>query len=303
MDVQQLMVAVVACFELDLGELRLGVVQQQVVDLLRADLCGGGVGPDVDARRLVAPTAKEGNGFEEDAGRMGADAPFLNLRTFDGGEREEAAAHVVEHLDGVAVDRVDLVAQAQHRIDWVRVALRCVVGERQRGERVEDVGDEQELPVRRHPVALDPAGVNDPAECGVARQGAGCRVPVPQRVVRHDAKQVEAVVHHDELVVCTTDIPEHRDDVVRGDADELAAHHPVVDAVPVDPAAIRTRAGDRLDEAIPGPQERVPRTAVDRRRHHVHRVRHPEVGAVVGVDAGDDGDGCHVSSSRLSATC
>jgi len=40
---------VVSCFELDQCELHLGVVQQQIVDLLRADLLGGGCCADVNA--------------------------------------------------------------------------------------------------------------------------------------------------------------------------------------------------------------------------------------------------------------
>ena len=76
-NVQVLMRLVVACFQLDQGQLRLAVVQQQVVNLLRADLlCGGGCAK-VDAWSLVSATAKKGNALDVDTATLRADHALL----------------------------------------------------------------------------------------------------------------------------------------------------------------------------------------------------------------------------------
>ena len=104
---------VVACFELDQCELRLGVVQEQIVDLLCADLlCSCGCA-DVNAGCLVAATAQKGDALQVNAASLRADGALLNLRSSDALKWEKVAAYVVEHLDGVPVHGVDFISQLE----------------------------------------------------------------------------------------------------------------------------------------------------------------------------------------------
>jgi len=77
--------------------------QQQLVNLLGADLLGGGRCAHIDAWGLIAATAQEGDALDVDATGKGADHALLDLSAIDALEWEQVAADVVEHLDGVAV--------------------------------------------------------------------------------------------------------------------------------------------------------------------------------------------------------
>ena len=103
--------------------MRLGVLQQQVVDLLSAGLLGGCRCANVYAWCLVAATAQECNGLDEDTTSLRSYNALLNLSAFDACEGEKFAAHVVEYLDGVAVESIDLVAQFEQSNYRVRIGL------------------------------------------------------------------------------------------------------------------------------------------------------------------------------------
>ena len=98
-----LVVLVVAGFKFDLGELRLVVVQQKIINLLRTQLLSFGCRANIDARRFIAATAQEGDGFNKDAASLRSDHALLNLSAFDACKWEKVAAHVVEHFNRVSV--------------------------------------------------------------------------------------------------------------------------------------------------------------------------------------------------------
>ena len=110
--------------------MRLGVGQQQLVDLLGADLLGGGRCAHVDAWGFIAATAQKGDALDVDAAGKGADHALLDLSAINALEREQVAADVVEHLDGVAVQCIDLVAQLEQRHHGVGIDLAGAVLQR-----------------------------------------------------------------------------------------------------------------------------------------------------------------------------
>ena len=290
--------AVVAGLQLHAGQLRLGVGRQQFVDLLRGDLGRGGVGPEVDARLLVAPAAKERDLLIEDAGRKGADAALLDLRAVDALERKSSVADVVEHLDGVAVDRIDLVAQLDQSHHGIGVGLAGAVLQRVDGERVVEVRDHQKLTVGGHPVAIHPAHIDHDAEVGVGVLRERAAVPKPQFASRRDAQQVEGVVERD-LPPVVAHIPQHRYCPVSGHRDELGAHHAIADVVPVDAAAVDARPRAVGDDALSRTQVGVADPAAVGRRDEVDRVARAQVAGLVGVDAAEDGDLGHAAALAL----
>ena len=104
------MVFVVACFELHTNQLRFCVLQEKVVDLLRAEFLGGGCCTNVDGWGFIATSTQEGDAINEDAASMCAKDTFLDLSAVDACKWEQSSTYVVKDLDGVAVEGVDLVA-------------------------------------------------------------------------------------------------------------------------------------------------------------------------------------------------
>ena len=121
MHVEQRVRPVVARFEPHACELRLGVGRENLVDLLRRNLARHRVRADVDAGGLVSAAAEEGDLLLVRAAREGADAALHDLRPLDALEWEADAAHVVEELNRVPVNRSDLVSRLHERDDRVRV--------------------------------------------------------------------------------------------------------------------------------------------------------------------------------------
>ena len=173
-----LVAAVVARLELDARKLRLGVVEQKIVDLLRRDLGGGRIHAEIDAWRFIPPAAEKRDRLDVDAAGVRPDDAFLDLRAFDALEREELAPDVLEHLDGVAVERVDLVAQLQKRHHGVGVDLGAAILQRVDGGGVSQLSDDQAGAVCRHEIAVDPRDIKHNAEVGVGDLRQRRTVPV-----------------------------------------------------------------------------------------------------------------------------
>ena len=271
-----------------------------MVDFLRGDLLRVGVGADVNPRRLIEAGAQKRHSLCEHTAGVRAGRAFLDLGAVNALERKEIPAHVVEHLDGVLVQRVNLIAHFQQRHHGVGVHLAAAVLQRVHQQRVRQVGDDQELAVRRHPVAIDPDDINHRTQVrvGVLRQCAGNRIPEEQVAVGGDAQQVKAVVQRRALAV-VSHIAQHRDRARSADRHELAAHHAVQDAVPVDPAPVWPRPPAVCNQAVSGTQVFLAHAAGLGHRHQVDRIRGADVRAVVGEDAGKNGDLGHGSPLDL----
>ena len=123
MHIKVLVVLVVSCFQLDLDQLRFGVLQQQIVDFLGADFLSGGCCGNVDAWSFIAATAQKGNALKVDAASMCAKHSLLDLCAINACKWKQSTAYIVEHLHGIAVERIDLVAQLDERHHWVWVNL------------------------------------------------------------------------------------------------------------------------------------------------------------------------------------
>ena len=242
-----------AGLQLDRRQLRLGVGLQQQIDILRGQRCAGGVAAEVDARRLVPAASEEREALvAKDAHGVRAHRAAHDLRAVYTLEREEVSAHVVEHLDGVAVDRVYLVAQFEQRDHWVGIDLRRSVLERVDGKRVAEFGDHQKLAVRGHEVAIDPHDIKHRAEVGVGDLRQRRAVPVVQAPAAGDGQTVKGVVEGDVLARWPAHITQHRDSAASRHADQLRAHHPVAHATPVDAATVGTvfGAGEHYDAIV-----------------------------------------------------
>ena len=82
--------------QLDASQLRFGVAEQNLVDLLRAYFLSSRVRAKVDAWRFIAAGAEECDAFHEHAASERANHALLNLCAFNPLEWEAFAAHVVE---------------------------------------------------------------------------------------------------------------------------------------------------------------------------------------------------------------
>ena len=118
---------VVACLQLDLDQLSLGVLQEQIVDLLRADFLGGCCCAKINAWRFVASTAQKCDALQIGAASVRANHTLLNLCSVNALKRKQCAAHVVEDLLRIAVEGIDLVAQLDECHNRIRINLRAAV--------------------------------------------------------------------------------------------------------------------------------------------------------------------------------
>ena len=123
MYVQVFVRLVVSGLQLHRAQLIFGVLLENVVDLLSADLCCRCRDAKIDAWRFVSTAAEEGHCINKNAAGLSPDAPLLNLGAFDPCERKQIAAHVVEDLNSVPIECVDFVAKFEQRQYWVGVRL------------------------------------------------------------------------------------------------------------------------------------------------------------------------------------
>ena len=241
-------------------------------------------------------------GIVVDAAGVRADAALHDLRAFDALEREARAADVVEDLDRVAVQNADLVAHLQQRDDGIGVSFARSVLQRVDGERVVELGHDEELAVGREEVPVDPDEVDDRSEVGIDVLHERRAVRVVEVPAARDRKLVERVVERHRLPV-VADVADRRHRAERVDAHEERTHHAVERAVPVDAAARDAGAGSRRDESVAGAKVRLRDARRCRRRHHVDGVRRAEVRRRRRVDACEEGDCGHViSTSRSRST-
>ena len=266
-----LVAAVVARLELHARKLRLSVVEQKIVDLLRRDLGGACVDAEIDARRFIAPAAEKSDRLDVHAAGVRADNALLDLRAFDALKREELAPDVFENLDRVAVERVDLVSQLQKRHHGVGVDLGAAILQRVDGGGIGQLGDDQAGAVRRHEIAVDPRDIKNNAEVGVGDLRQRRAVPVEKIIVARDRQAVEGVVERHE--VRAAHVAEHRHGAIRCDQAELRAHNAVTAALPVDRATVDARPGAVLHNAIRRAQKALGDARVHRHRNHVDRIR------------------------------
>jgi hypothetical protein len=189
-------------------------------------------------------------------------------------------------LDGVPVQRIDLVAHLQQGLHRVRVDLTAAVLERIHRERVGQVRDHQKLAVRGHPVAVHPHDIQHDAEIrvGVLRQRRGHGVPEEQVAIAGNPQQVERVVQR-HLLAVVAHVAQHRHRARAADGHQLGAHHPVTHAVPVDAAPIRTRARAVAHDAVCRPQVHRARARGHRHDELVHRIAGAQIRRGVGEDA------------------
>ena len=281
--VEQRVRPVVARFELHACELRLGVGRENLVDFARRNLVRLRVQSDEDFRGLVPAATEEGDLLLVRAAREGADAALHDLRALDALEREADAAYVVKEFNRVPVNRSDLVSRLHERDDGVGVCFAARVLQRVHRERVVKLGDDEELAVGRHKVAVDPAEIDDGSEVRIddlLEQGAG---EVVEPTAARDGEAVEGIIKRDKPA--GANVAEVLHEPRRVDAHEPRAHHAVERAVPVDAAAVGAWACSVAHDAVAGAEVSVRDARRHRHGHHVHRVGRAEVGRRRGVDA------------------
>ncbi|OBQ32555.1 MAG: hypothetical protein AN487_22145, partial [Anabaena sp. CRKS33] len=292
MDVEQLVRSVEAGLQFHTGKLRLGVGLQQQIHVLRGQRHTAGVGPEEDAGWLVAPATEERNALiSEGAACVCADGAAHDLSAVDALEREETAADVVEHLDGVPVQRIDLVARLEQRNHGIRVDLAGAVLERVHLRRIGQFHDHKEPTVSGHEVAVYPHDIEHRAEIGIGDldETEGGR-PVVQPATGCDGQAVERVVERD--IARPAHIAQHGNGACAADGDEACAHDPVAHTLPFNTTTVRPgRSGGERHDAISRAQVLLAHAGALGYRHHVHRERGADVRPVVRVDAGDDGNG------------
>ena len=212
--------------------------------------------------------------------------PFV-ICAVDALKRKEVAAHVVKHLDGVAVQCVDLVAQLEKRHHRVRVNFGRSVLQRVDLGRVSQFSDNQAGAIGGHEVSIHPHHIKHDAKVWIGHLRE-CAVPVVQPTTRRDGQAVKAVVERHQRVGWTSNIAKHSHSSAVGHGHQLGAHDAVADAIPVDAATIHPRAGTVGHQAIGRTQEAVADAGLLGHRHQVDRVGRAQVRTVVRVDAVQD---------------
>ena len=212
---------------------------------------------DIDAWGFIPATAQEGNAVDVDAAGLCADHAFLELSAVNACKGEQLAAYVVEHLDGVAVESVDLITELEQGDDWIWVHLGAAVFQGVDDKRVCQFGDDQKLAVGGHEVAVHPHNVQHCAEVWVCHLREGCSTPVVQTPTAGNGQQIKAVVERHFCVDWPTDVAKHGHRAVAGHGHELGAHDSVADTVPVDAATVCAWACSVGHNAVTWAQEAV----------------------------------------------
>ena len=265
----------------DLRKCRQGILFQDLVDLSGRDLLCACVCRQVHTRSLALAISDHSDSLHKLTAGMSPNRTLLDLRPVHAVKREERPAHVVEHLNGVGVDRVDLVSELDQRDHRIGIDLRRPVLQRIDIERIGQLGDDQKLPVGGHEVTIDPDDIEDDSKIGIGHLGEcrSCRVPIVEPATRGNSKKFKRIGKRDQAAAA--DVPEDSHHPSRGNSHQLRPHDPVTDPVPLDPTAVHAWASADLHHAFCGSEVSIGDPIPECHRHHIHGIGLPEVWRVI----------------------